>query len=219
MTFDKPQVSMIGTTAMLFMAPGPLDLEHQSRIWSMAATVSTWPAVEEAVPGMTNLMVVFDAPPRDPENVERALLALWSESRPMVPGGRVIEIPVTYGGEHAIDLAAVTAHAGLSVDEVVRIHSGGEYVVFAVGSSPGFAYLGGLDPRIHMPRKSVPSLRMVAGSVTIGGMQTGVAALTGPNGWNSIGFAELTVFDPSRDPPALLAPGDRVRFRAERILP
>jgi KipI family sensor histidine kinase inhibitor len=86
-----------------------------------------------------------------------------------------------------------------------------------LGSAPGFGYLHGLDPRIHMPRKTVPSLNMARGCVTIGGMQTGVAVLTGPNGWNSIGFADLQMFDPTADVPAIMAPGDTVRFLPERI--
>jgi KipI family sensor histidine kinase inhibitor len=81
-----------------------------------------------------------------------------------------------------------------------------------LGSAPGFGYLHGLDPRIYMPRKTVPSLKMPKGCVTIGGMQTGVAMLTGPNGWNSIGYATLEMFDPASPTPAMMAPGDTVRF-------
>jgi KipI family sensor histidine kinase inhibitor len=218
MTLDHPHVSLIGTSALLFMAPGPLDVAHQRRIWTMAETAADWPGVQEAVPGMSNLMLVIEPPLADPAAMTQALLKLWDETDGTHVEGRLIEIPVIYGGEHATDLAAVCAHTGLPPSEVIRIHSEGEYTVFALGSSPGFAYLGGLDPRIHTPRKRVPSLHMLAGTVTIGGMQTGVSAVTGPNGWNSIGFAEITVFDPTRNPPAFMAPGDRVRFRAEKIL-
>ena len=111
----------------------------------------------------------------------------------------------------------MAARAQLSDREVVRIHSEGEYTVCAVASSPGFGYLHGLDPRIFMPRKSVPSLNMRAGSVTIGGMQTGVAVLSSPNGWNAIGWAALPMFDPRSDQPSLMLPGDRVKFRIDRI--
>jgi KipI family sensor histidine kinase inhibitor len=88
----------------------------------------------------------------------------------------------------------------------------GEYTVVALGSAPGFGYLHGLDPLLATPRKKVPSLNMLKGTVTIGGAQTGVSVLTGPNGWNAIGFAELEVFDPHAANPALMAPGDSIRF-------
>ena len=214
----RPHISLIGSGAMLFMAPGALDLAHQRRIWAMAEAASSWPGVQEAVPGMTNLMLVLDSGLADPVALEAALLRAWDTAGGVGTEGRLIEIPVIYGGEYAIDLAAVSAHTELPPAEVVRLHAAGEYTVFALGSAPGFAYLGGLDPRLHTPRKRVPSLCMLAGTVTIGGAQTGVSALTGPNGWNSIGFAQLDVFDPAQTPPALMAPGDRVRFRAESIL-
>ncbi|NEH53975.1 carboxyltransferase domain-containing protein, partial [Rhizobium leguminosarum] len=131
--------------------------------------------------------------------------------------GKTIEIPVDYGGEYATDLPALCDLSGLSDREVVRIHHEATYRVFALGSAPGFGYLHGLDPRIYMPRKTVPSLKIPKGCVTIGGMQTGVAMLTGPNGWNSIGFATLEMFDPTLPSPAMMAPGDTVRFLPARI--
>ena len=100
---------------------------------------------------------------------------------------------------------------------MIRRHYQGEYTVVALGSAPGFGYLHGLDPLLATPRKKVPSLNMLKGTVTIGGAQTGVSVLTGPNGWNAIGFAELEVFDPHAANPALMAPGDSIRFLPERI--
>jgi KipI family sensor histidine kinase inhibitor len=147
-----------------------------------------------------------------PELLALRLLDAWEQAESIDLAGRTIEITVTYGGEHATDLAALCDRSGLSDREVVRIHYEGTYRVFALGSAPGFGYLHGLDPRIYMPRKTVPSLNMARGCVTIGGMQTGVAVLTGPNGWNSIGFAELQMFDPMSATPAVMAPGDTVRF-------
>ncbi|MNZ98247.1 Kinase A inhibitor [compost metagenome] len=145
------------------------------------------------------------------------LLDIWQRTAELDLLGKTIEVPTTYGGEHAIDLAAICDYSGLSDKEVVRLHFEQTYTVFAVGSAPGFGYLGGLDPRIFMPRKKVPSLRMLKGMVTIGGMQSGISVLTGPNGWNSLGFTEITMFDAAAEQPAVLAPGDRVRFLPERI--
>ena len=214
LTLDRngARVSPIGSRAFLLEATGAFDLASQRRIWALARAVELWSETLEIVPGMTNLLVVLKATPEDPEALALRLLAAWEQAESIDLAGRTIEIAVTYGGEHATDLAALCDRSGLSDREVVRIHHEGIYRVFALGSAPGFGYLHGLDPRIYMPRKTVPSLNMARGCLTIGGMQTGVAVLTGPNGWNSIGFAELQMFDPMSETPAVMAPGDTVRF-------
>ena len=122
--------------------------------------------------------------------------------------GRVVELPVVYGGEGGPHMADVVAHTGLSVDEIVELHSAPLYPVYALGSHPGYCYLGGMDPRIATPRRKVPVLSIPGGAVSIGGAQTGVSASAGPSGWNTIGSTSMTFFDPARDPPALLQPGD-----------
>ncbi|PYE23415.1 KipI family sensor histidine kinase inhibitor [Rhizobium sp. PP-F2F-G20b] len=214
---SRPKISAIGARAFLLDAPGEFDLAAQRRIWALTQTVRQWPDVIETVPGMTNLLAVFKAVPEDPDSVISRLLDAWERAESIDIKGKTIDIPVHYGGAHATDLAALCDLCSLSDREVVRLHHQGTYTVFALGSAPGFGYLHGLDPRLHMPRKTVPSLRMEKGCVTIGGMQTGVAVLTGPNGWNSIGFADLPMFDPAAEVPALMAPGDIVRFLPERI--
>ncbi|MGG7518088.1 5-oxoprolinase subunit PxpB [Allorhizobium undicola] len=211
------RISFMGARSFLVEAPGAFDLPGQRRIWALSRELEGHEEVAEIIPGMTNLLVILKQTPDDPEVVVSALQDKWRAAQGIDLSGREIEIAVTYGGEHATDLPALCALSGLSDREVVRIHAEGTYRVFALGSAPGFGYLHGLDPRIHMPRKTVPSLNMSRGCVTIGGAQTGVAVLTGPNGWNSIGYAELTMFDPHAASPAIMAPGDIVRFRAERI--
>lgn len=213
----EPKLSSIGTRALLFEAPGAFELSQQKRIWSLADEVVTWSDVEEAVLGVTNLLVVFSKPPRDLEATRAALLDAWHRLPEKAVSGRVIEIPVIYGGELGSDLPAVSAYSGLPVEEIIAIHAAGTYTVCAIGSSPGFGYLHGLDSRIFMPRKTVPSLRMLKGTVTIGGMQAGISVSTGPNGWNAIGWAETPMFDLARTPPTLLTPGDQIRFLIERI--
>lgn len=211
------RVSPIGSKAFLLETTGEFDLAAQRRIWALSHTIALWEDQAEIVPGMTNLLIVLRHTPEDPEAVVRRLLDAWDRAEPIDIVGRTIEIAVQYGGEHATDLAALCDYSGLSDRDVVRIHSEGIYRVFALGSAPGFGYLHGLDQRIYMPRKTVPSLHMARGCVTIGGMQTGIAVLTGPNGWNSIGFAELQMFDPLSDTPAIMAPGDTVRFVAASV--
>ncbi len=211
------KLSTIGARAWLVEAPGGFDLPAQRRIWSLARLLHADEAIEALIPGVTNLLVLFRHIPLDETAVRMQLYAAWDQAQAISPQGKLIEIPVHYGGEHATDLAAVCHHTGLSPREVVRLHHQSEYTVFALGSAPGFGYLHGLDPQLATPRKKVPSLSMLKGTVTIGGAQAGVSALTGPNGWNAIGFAELTVFDPLADSPALMAPGDRIRFLPQRI--
>lgn len=214
---DGTRLSFIGAKSFLLEAPGEFDLPAQRLIWALAGAVANWNDVAEVIPGMTNILTILKETPEQPDLVVERLANAWNEARSVDLKGKTVEIPVVYGGEYATDLAAICDHSGLSDHEVVRLHFEGSYRVFALGSAPGFGYLHGLNPRIYMPRKKVPSLRMEKGSVTIGGMQTGVAMLTGPNGWNSIGHAEQRMFDPMADIPSLLAPGDVVRFVPERI--
>ncbi|MES2711523.1 MAG: 5-oxoprolinase subunit PxpB [Pseudomonadota bacterium] len=215
---SRANVSLLGTSAILFEAPGDFTLDTQRRIWTLARTVATWPGVREAAPCMTNLMITFDTPPDQPEQVEDALLAAWEAAEPDMTEGRIVDVPVIYGGEYGPDLHEIAAHARLPPEEVVRLHTESRLIVFAIGSHPGNAYLGGLDPRIAMPRRKVPRLRAEAGTVSIGGLQAGMGGTTGPSGWNWLGRTTIPVFDARRDPPALLAPGDIVRFHAERVI-
>lgn len=216
-THAVPTISMIGTRAMLFEAPGDFTMAHQRRIWALMDAAQARPDVCELIPGVTNLMLIFAVPPDSPQAVADWLRHAWDTLPERHIEGRLFEIGVRYGGELGGDMAAVAAHAGLPPEEVIAIHHGSEYTVCAIGSAPGFGYLHALDPRIATPRKTVPSLNMPAGTVTIGGMQAGISALTGPNGWNSIGYTEITLFDPCRQPPALFAIGDRIRFYPESI--
>jgi inhibitor of KinA len=126
----------------------------------------------------------------------------------------LIEIPVCYETEFALDLEQVARHAGVHWKEVVDLHCGAEYRVHCVGFTPGFPFLGGLPRKIATPRRDVPRKEIPAGSVAIGGAQTGIYPIKSPGGWNVIGRTPLRLFDPQKDPPALLLAGDRVRFRS-----
>ncbi len=216
---EAPGLSVLGTTALLFEAPGvAMTLETQQRIWALSERTSAWPEVHEAVPGMNNLMLVFRQPPRDLDGLRQRLLEAWASIEPRTLEGRTIELPVVYGGEGGPHMADVVAHTGLSVDEIVALHSAPTYPVYALGSHPGYCYLGGMDPRIATPRRKVPVVSIPGGAVSIGGFQTGVSASTGPSGWNTIGTTRMVFFDPTREMPALLQPGDCVRFRVEKVI-
>ena len=211
-------ISLLGTTALLFEPPGDMDLPAQQRIWALAREAQGWPEVREAVPGMNNLMLSFERAPRLLGELQARLQAAWHAAQPLLLEGRVIELPVVYGGTGGPHMNDVVAHTGLSVDEIVERHSARLYPVFAIGSHPGYCYLGGMDQRIATPRRKVPVLSIPGGAVSIGGAQTGVSASDGPSGWNTIGCTTMRFFDPAQVPPALVQPGDSIRFRVEKVI-
>jgi 5-oxoprolinase (ATP-hydrolysing) subunit B len=215
---NPPTISLLGTTALLFEAPGDTNLPTQQRIWALAREAQTWPEVGEAVPGMNNLMLTFAQVPCERKFLEDRLLAAWAAARPLTLGGRIVELPVVYGGNGGPHMADVVAHTGLGIDEIVERHSAPLYPVYALGSHPGYCYLGGMDPRLATPRRKVPVLSIPGGAVSIGGVQTGVSASAGPSGWNTIGSTSMSFFDPAQDPPALLQPGDSIRFLVEKVI-
>lgn len=212
--------SLIGCSALLVEATAPFDVLLQRRILALAEQIRGWDEVAEPVPGVGNLMLVF-GDPRDvvPGRLCERIAKLWPRIRPAALSGRVIEVPVIYGGALASDLVAVCAHTGFGPEELARRHAAPDYTVAAIASAPGFGYLIGMDPRIATPRKKVPSLDMPKGAVTIGGAQSGISVSKGPNGWNAIGHTDLVTFDPHAAQPVTLCPGDIVRFRIEEIRP
>ena len=125
---------------------------------------------------------------------------------------KVFEIPVCYGGEYGPDLAKIAEHAGLSEEEVIRIHSSKDYLIYMLGFLPGFTYLGGLDERIHTPRLANPRIKINAGSVGIGGSQTGIYPVDSPGGWQLMGMTPVKTYDPERETPILVEAGDYIRF-------
>ena len=125
---------------------------------------------------------------------------------------KVFEIPVCYGGEFGPDIENIAKHAGLTVEEVIEIHSSRDYLIYMLGFLPGFTYLGGLDERIHTPRLANPRVKINAGSVGIGGSQTGIYPLDSPGGWQLMGMTPVKTYDPDRETPILVEAGDYIRF-------
>jgi len=171
------------------------------------------PGVTNVHPAYASILIDFDPLAIRHSGVERAAAELFAEAAAApVPEPRLVEIPVVYGGEYGPDLEGVAALTGHTPDEVVAIHSGAEYLVYFLGFSPGFPYLGGMPESIAAPRLETPRRRVPAGSVAIGGRQTGVYPMASPGGWRIIGRTPLRLFDLAADPPVLLQMGDRVRF-------
>jgi KipI family sensor histidine kinase inhibitor len=173
------------------------------------------PGLGAPVPAYASILVPFDPSVLDEPTVRGVIAdALGAAGEPdtAVGSAAVIEVPVHYGGAAGPDLAEVAARTGHSEEVVVRLHAGAEYRVFCVGFAPGFPYLGLLPEELALPRRPTPRLRVPAGSVAIAGRQTGIYPSETPGGWHVIGRTDLAAWDPHRDPPALLAPGARVRF-------
>jgi KipI family sensor histidine kinase inhibitor len=155
----------------------------------------------DVVVGHTTVLVTWEDEPVDVGNV-----VIPDEPE---PAGRLVEIPVVYDGP---DLEEVGRLTGLSPEEVIARHTGAEHVAAFLGFQPGFAYLTGGDERLYVPRREVPRTQVPGGTVAIAGPYSGVYPRDSPGGWRLLGSTTTVLFDPAREPPALLAPGDRVRF-------
>jgi len=166
-------------------------------------------------PGYASLLIDFDPLRMTHDELVTVVEQLAGASESAAAGNaRVITIPVCYDVEFGPDLHDVAQHAGLAVEEVVRLHVSPTYLVYFLGFSPGFAYLGGLPEALHTPRLITPRPRAVSGSVGIAGSQTGIYPVDSPGGWKLIGRTPLCMFDPAATPPTRLQPGDRVKFVA-----
>jgi inhibitor of KinA len=164
-------------------------------------------------PAYTSVLVDFEPRLYTHAAVEALVREQWAAHRDRAPEQpRVVEIPVRYGGEFGPDLPDVARHTGLSAERVIQLHAAADYLVYFVGFSTFFPYLGGLPPELATPRLSAPRKHVPTGSVAIGGSQAGVYPLASPGGWRLIGRTPLPLFDLSRSPPPLLRMGDRVRF-------
>lgn len=179
---------------------------------ALAASMSAHPVrgVEAVVPALESVLVELLADADGPA-VEVEVRRRMVEPMPPPPG-RERTIPVVYGGEHGPDLAEVAAATGIPAEEFVRRHAASELRVLFCGFAPGFAYLGELPDELHVPRLATPRTRTPAGSVAVAGAMTGIYPAELPGGWRIIGRTPIGLFDPERDPPAYLAPGDIVRF-------
>lgn len=216
-----PTFEPLGDDAVLIRFGVGIDTAVNARVHAAAARIANaaYSGIRDLVPGYATLGIHYDwefwSGDQRAFAYERivdalnGILELDGVAADVAP--RTVEIPVCYDGA---DLADVARHAGLAESEVIARHTGAEYTVAMLGFAPGFPYLLGLDPAIATPRRATPRTRVPAGSVAIGGAQTAVYPSELPGGWNLIGRTPLALFDVARSPPNLVAPGDRVRFRA-----
>ncbi|MGN6513830.1 MAG: 5-oxoprolinase subunit PxpB [Lysobacteraceae bacterium] len=218
------RIGRLGDAGLLLRLDACIDAAGNARVHALARRIAAGRAawVRDVVPAYASLAVFVDADAlgesADPlaEAAHRLRPLLDSTDDGDATAGCVVELQVRYGGADGPDLQRVAAHAGLSPADVVARHAAGDYTVAMLGFAPGFPYLLGLDPALATPRLATPRTRVPAGSVAIGGAQTGLYPREGPGGWLLIGRTDAVLFDPARASPALLCPGDRVRFLVER---
>jgi len=217
-------IEPLGETCLLLRFGERIDAATNARVHAAADLLRRveMPGIVDLVPAYAALALHYDAvfwATRDDSPAWRhlagALDAVFATPPPLRADTHArVEIPVCYGEEFGPDLDEVAARAGLARDEAIARHAGGDYRVAMLGFAPGFPYLLGLDPALHTPRRANPRTRVPRGAVAIGGAQTGIYPAELPGGWQVVGRTPLALFDAQRDPPCLLAPGDRVRFRA-----
>lgn len=210
---QRARCYLLGERAVVLELEPPVSLTSQQRIWGLCQRLQQDEQVQEAIPGMNNLTLLLRDPQLNALDAIERLQRWWEESEAQpLSDQRRVEIPVVYGGNAGPDLQVVAERAGLRAQQVVELHSSVDYVVYFIGFQPGFPYLGGLDERLHTPRRAEPRVSVPRGSVGIGGSQTGIYPLAAPGGWQLIGHTPLSLFDPHQQPPVLLRPGDTVRF-------
>jgi KipI family sensor histidine kinase inhibitor len=200
-------------------ASGGVDLELNRSLQALAAALRarSLPWVRDVVPALCGIAVHFDPwhpalPAALLEDFRELIEESFKSASKFEGSGRMVEVPVCYASEFGLDLSEVSEKTSVPVEEIIQRHVETAHSVLMVGFSPGQPYIGGLDPKLSVPRRATPRTRMPQGAVAIANAQTAVYPYETPGGWSIIGRTPLTVFDPARDPPSLFAPGDRVRF-------
>lgn len=216
-----PRLLPVGDRAVSVEFGDVIDPALSARVRALEASLcrEPLPGLLETVPTYRSLLVLYEPAATGFAALATRLLERAAEAEAAPRQGRVHEVPTCYGGEHGPDLPDVARRCGVPEREVVALHTSNEYTAFMLGFRPGFAYLGLLPEVLALPRRGTPRVRVPPGAVAIAGRQTAIYPSPSPGGWHLIGRTSRRLFDPGAEPPALLAPGDRVRFLPVRELP
>ena len=209
------KITIAGDSALNLEFSSTISPQTSTMIRTAAETLSADPigGIVELVPTFCSLMVSYDPLRISFDQLSSQLRTRLCDITAAETGIRkIITIPVCYGGDFGPDIETVAKHANMSIDELIAVHSAPDYLIDMLGFLPGFAYLGGLDERLHTPRLTTPRTRIEAGSVGIGGAQTGIYPLPSPGGWQIIGRTPLRPYDPDRENPILYSAGEYLHF-------
>ncbi|MFC2013615.1 5-oxoprolinase subunit PxpB [Chloroflexota bacterium] len=215
MVYESPRFLAGGDKALFIEFGNSITPELNRRVRQLMLAIQNAgiPVITEAVPTYRSLLVYYNPLKIGLNELRETLDALVQkeeDSQFLKP--KATQIPIIYGGEYGPDLEFVAKQNGLSVKAVVQIHTSNSYLIYMLGFIPGFAYLGGMSPRIATQRLETPRIKIPAGSVGIAGNQTGIYPAESPGGWHLIGRTPLKLFDSNREPPALLQAGNYVTF-------
>ena len=215
-TPSPPRILPSGDSAITVEFSRNIDDEANRRVLALDHTLAreTIAGVTETVPTYRSLLVHYDPVQIGFDALGDRLIALAQLPVPPIISRRRWRIPVCYGGEHGIDLEDVATALDTTPDEIVARHIAGDYRVAMIGFTPGWSYLSGLEEFLHMPRRQNPRLLTPSGTISIGGVQTGIQCLAGPSGWHLLGRTPVRTYQLHRDPIFLLEPGDAVTFSA-----
>ena len=215
MIYDRPRFFPAGDLALVAELGDAISPEINRRVRGLtdALEQGSIPGVFDFLPTYRSVLVYYDPLLVTSGEVEEGIERLLENAEAADTGKRhVVHIPTLYAGDMGPDIAFVAEHSGLDEQEVVKIHSSSDYLVYMMGFAPGFAYLGGLDERLATPRLQSPRTEIPPGAVGIAETQTGVYPVASPGGWQLIGRTPVRLFDPARERPVLLSAGDYVRF-------
>ena len=213
--YDSPLFLAAGDQALVVELGDSISPEINRRVRNLMAAIedAAAPGVLDLVPTYRSLLVNYDPMTISAADLQKRIGQVESGLAEKSLGDpRIVHIPTLYGLDYGPDLEFVAEHAGLTVEDVIGLHSGTDYLVYMMGFSPGFPYLGGLSEKLATPRLDTPRTEIPAGSVGIAEGQTGVYPVASPGGWRLIGRTPVKMFDPSAEPPTLLNPGDYTRF-------
>ena len=213
---EQAELLALGDSALVIEFPPGIDENTNAAVHALGRWIgiNLHVGIIETVPAYHTLTVFYDPCIYWFDELKCLLADIDFSHSTVEKEARLVVIPVCYDLSLAPDLPALAEHCGVSIEQVIALHTRPGYRVYFLGFKPGFAYLGGLDARLYMPRKASPRTSVPAGSVAIGGEQTGVYPQAGPGGWQIIGRTPCRLFDVDREPPCLLQAGDRVTFQA-----
>jgi len=212
---DYPRILIAGDTAIVVEYEDKIDPAVNAQVKAFYEMVkkSDIPGIVDIIPTYRTVLIQYDPLVIRYAQMNEAIQKLLAQaSEVQTTSKRIYQIPVCYGGFFGPDLKDVAAYAGITEAEVVSIHAGTPYLIYMLGFQPGFAYLGGMDERIAMPRLSQPRTKILAGSVGIAGSQTGIYPLDSPAGWRLIGCSPVRPYNPNRSKPILYEAGDYIEF-------